>query len=204
MFQKCLLFGAVLSLWGSGSGVQAAKAAISRFDEVSREEIAKKVQAKDGVFRFVVCRASNIRGLAIERRDSMANSDTAELLADRFVAFAEKYAKENSLDAPNRKQLAAKAEKAFLKVAKKMAKKKASVVEMGRSTAAFLLAEIKHETIADLTLDELDSLLAAWKLSKMEHAVFLDGLIEQLDVGWAGNRYRIYVDEWSDPEKKKK
>ena len=43
----------------------------------SSPDVESQIVAIEGVFRFVVCRASNLDGLAISRRDGMAERDTA-------------------------------------------------------------------------------------------------------------------------------
>ncbi len=143
----------------------------------------KMPEKKNGVFRFVLCRASNLEGLAISRRDAMAKDDGARLIVRLLSESMSDPANGSSATADEREQILQHLEPTLrqeVRSAKVVRKECRQVGE--HSYAAFLLAEIRHDRLRR-------SVKKALRDSKCSPTLenSIDSAIQELTVGWGGN-----------------
>ncbi len=174
----------------------------ARSGPVSQTEIDNKIVKKDGVFRFVTCRASNISSLAFDRRDAMAVDDATRLLQERVAhCLAQFKEKKQFVGFEPEEEFVKEHEPVFRALAKTMSIEHTSSLDLENATAAYLIAEIQHDALVKALRPIIHDVAQRHSQSSDDESSLMQDLISALTVGWGGNRGRFAVEPWTDPAK---
>ena len=162
-------------------------------------DIESMIVAKDGVFRFVVCRASNLHGLAISRRDSMADRDTALLLKEKFTTGVSNFAENHKLSGVDADELANQHSGIFEELAIQMSVESETSADLGNAYAAYRIATISHDDILSAIVPLFEETVERFNLATQDQRELSATLVSTYSVGWAGNDNDFVFDGWIDP-----
>ena len=170
-------------------------------DKITQAMVEKTVTSRPGVFRFVICRASNLVGLAIERRDVGMNEDAVELLKSKFKDAATEHLKKETAEA----EVSAIAEKMAPELQKLVDEMEVTArwhEDGGSTSVAYLIAEIDRPSLKAVLKKHTSDLADTLKLDESALAALDLAVTSNFSVGWAGNDYYFTIDGFVDPLKR--
>lgn len=165
-------------------------------------DIESRIVAKEGAFRFVVCRASNLHGLAISRRDSMAERDTALLLKEKLTNAISDFAEHQKLSGLDADKMANDHFDIFEKLAQKMSVEAETSADLGDAYAAYRIATISHDEILAAIAPLHKQVVEQFSLATEDQRELPAILVSKCSVGWAGNDNDFVFEGWTDPKAK--
>ncbi len=168
--------------------------------DLSAFDIEYRIVPKSGFFRFVVCRASNVHGLAKSRLELLAERDTSMLLRDKFTECVSEFFNRHGVDSPEAaKFFANRNSELFDQLAGTMEIESESSADLGDAWAAYRIATIPHSGIRKRLEPVIRDIGEEYELTEEELQELTVQLLSAWSVGWAGNSNDFVFKGWIDP-----
>ncbi len=168
---------------------------------ITQGMVDRTLTSRPGVFRFVICAASNIDRLAVDRRDMMATRRTVALLKDRFISGANShFGKRNVSGIVS--LVAEKMAPEFEAVAKEMTITARWSDNRSATAKAYLVAELDRSLIEEVVVKCSALLATKLALDEEEQSKLVARAMPGYRVGWGGNPFYFMIEGFNDPLKK--